>query len=80
MKDLPSGSSWIPGIVLDKRGPRSYLIELQTGCVVHRHIDHIRSRTKTVNDESQESEDWTDSLIPTSEPVTPELPTTDPPP
>ena len=26
VKDLPSRSSWIPGIVLDKRGPRSYLM------------------------------------------------------
>ena len=43
VKDLPAGSSWIPGMVIEKRGPRSYLIELMTGCVVRQHIDHIRS-------------------------------------
>ena len=44
VKELPSGSSWLPGVVIEQRGPRSYLIELKNGCVVRRHMDHIRTR------------------------------------
>ena len=39
VQDLPS---WTPGVVKEKRGPQSYLIELSNGCMVRRHIDHLR--------------------------------------
>lgn len=57
VKDLPAGSSWIPGMVIEKRGPHSYLIELMTGCVVHRHIDHIRSHAEYSDEVAQENND-----------------------
>lgn len=77
VKDLPAGSSWIPGMVIEKRGPRSYLIELMTGCVVCRHIDHIRSRAEYSDEVGQENnDDWTDDLSANTEPVTPEPPST----
>lgn len=36
--------TWIPGIVQSITGPLSYLIELQDGRVVRRHVDHLRAR------------------------------------
>lgn len=36
--------TWIPGIVQSLTDPLSYLIELQDGRVVRRHVDHIRAR------------------------------------
>uniref|UniRef100_A0A1X7SDU4 Uncharacterized protein n=1 Tax=Amphimedon queenslandica TaxID=400682 RepID=A0A1X7SDU4_AMPQE len=79
VKELPSGSSWLPGIVIEQRGPRSYLIELNNGCVVRRHMDHIRSRVEDDENENQgheENDDWTDDLSSSSEQETTEIPTT----
>ena len=35
-------SKWIAGIVKEKEGPLSYMIELPNGMVWKRHIDHIQ--------------------------------------
>ena len=60
-------------MVIEKRGPRSYLIELMTGCVVRQHIDHIRSCTEYSDEVVQENnDDWTDHLSANTEPVTPD--------
>ena len=48
-----------------------------TGCVVRRHIDHIRSRAGYSDEVVQENnDDWTDDLSTNTEPVTPESPST----
>ena len=38
------GTPWDPGQITAVRGPRSYIIELQDGRCVRRHVDHIRNR------------------------------------
>ena len=63
VQDLPARSSWIPGVVTGKCGPRSYTVALSNGCVVRRHIDNIRLR-ETLSEERQdnnENGDWPDS-------------------
>ena len=38
----PSGPKWIPGTVLKQTGPLSYIVQVNSGLVWKRHIDHIR--------------------------------------
>ena len=33
---------WAPGKVIKVAGPLSYQIELQSGIIVHHHVDHVR--------------------------------------
>lgn len=35
-------STWSPGIVRERRGPVSYLVELDSGEVQRKHVDHLR--------------------------------------
>ena len=67
VKELPSGSSSLPGVVIEQRGPRSYVIELKNGFVVCRHMDDIQTYVEDDNDETQDIDDWTDDLSSSSE-------------
>ena len=45
VKNLPAGKpKWIPGIVKKVTGPLSYVVKLQDGKEVRRHVDHVRKR------------------------------------
>ena len=37
---------WIPGTVVQVTGPLSYMIKLQDGATVRRHVDHVREKTQ----------------------------------
>ena len=37
-------NKWISGVVLQSQGPLSYMIQLDDGTLVRRHVDHIRQR------------------------------------
>ena len=41
-RNLQGGPSWRRGVVQDKLGPWSYLVELDGGEMWRRHIDHLR--------------------------------------
>lgn len=41
VQDLPS-KVWTPAVVKAQQGTRVYLLELEDGRMVHRHVDHIR--------------------------------------
>ena len=57
-RKFPSNDAWIPGTIIKARGPLSYMIELETGQIVRRHVDHLQSRTK--NSTLSPTSDWTD--------------------
>lgn len=38
------GSPWLAGMVLERRGPISYLVKLSDGRCFRRHVDHLRLR------------------------------------
>ena len=51
-------NGWIPGIVMEKRGDKSFFfVELPDGRVVHRHIDHVRRRSNEVPRNRDQEED-----------------------
>ena len=37
-----NATKWISGVVLQSWGPLSYMIQLDDGTLVRRHVDHIR--------------------------------------
>ena len=41
------GEKWLTGQIERMLGPRSYLIKLNSGKIVRRHLDHIRTRSKS---------------------------------
>lgn len=44
MKNFRPGPDWIPGTVVSKLGPSSYLIETTDKQLSRRHVDHLKSR------------------------------------
>ena len=46
---------WIPGTVAKVTGPLSYVIKLQDGKTVRRHVDSIRERENSTTDESSDT-------------------------
>ncbi|XP_045120478.1 uncharacterized protein K02A2.6-like [Portunus trituberculatus] len=52
VKNFPSLiPRWIPGVVMEQLSPLSFRIQLQTGRVVQRHLDHVRQRLADVPDD-----------------------------
>ena len=60
-RNFQQGSRWKRGVISDRLGPRSYLIELDGGELWRRHLDHIRVGTPDTTQESRETtaeENW----------------------
>ena len=51
-RNLRPGPKWIPGIIVQRLGPLSFLIETRDGQLWRRHVDHLKSVYS-----DQESED-----------------------
>jgi hypothetical protein len=49
VQNFSSGPTWLAGIILQRRGPVSYLVKLQDGRIFRRHVDHVRVRTSSGN-------------------------------
>ncbi len=60
VKDFPNAKKWLPGKIVDVRGPLSYHVELNDGRIVRRHVDAVHDRAAP---ESVE-EDQNDQTIP----------------
>lgn len=61
------GSKWLPGTIVERRGPLSYCVELLDKRIVRCHQDHIRPRTES-KDRRTESDVVEDGLwdVPTT--------------
>ena len=44
-----TGTRWMPGIIVKITGPLSYLIELDMGKTVHRHMDNVKKRHNSLD-------------------------------
>ena len=49
VRSYRSGEDWVPGTVIERRGPLSYTVQVADGQLWHRHIDQL----KEMNDSSQ---------------------------
>ena len=44
VRNYRPGENWIPGTVVDRRGPLSYTVRIADGQLLHRHIDQLKER------------------------------------
>lgn len=44
VQNCAQGANWLPGVVVEARGPISYTVSLEDRRLVRRHVDHIRIR------------------------------------
>ena len=42
VRNLRSGPNYIPGVIVERQGPLSYLVSIQDGVAWHRHVDHLK--------------------------------------
>ena len=47
-KNLRPGAAWVPGVVVERVGPLTYLVQVGDGGLWKRHIDHLRERSDTL--------------------------------
>ena len=50
-----SGPDWVPGVIAQKKGPLTYLIDVSGGRLWKRHVDHIKDHQRpiTVSDDTE---------------------------
>jgi len=49
-KNFGKGEEWLPGVIDAVRGPLTYLVRLNDGRSIKRHVDHVRTRSSEHND------------------------------
>lgn len=54
---------WIPGTVVKITEPLSYVIELQNGTTVRRHVDSIRKRESLKSEQDSDAETLGSELV-----------------
>ena len=59
VRNFSQGPMWIPGVVIQVRGPVSYTVELANGEQKRRHVDHLRPRVGLV---VEREPDWADAV------------------
>ena len=78
VRNLRPGEAWIPGVVVRKLGPVSYLVDVGEGKVWKRHVDHLKVR-ELPTPENSTSEGTSDLAqfpspeVTTGTPVVPEV-------
>ena len=61
-RNLPSGKTWLKGTVSKIHGPVLFVIELEDGRLIRRHVHHIQQRTVSTDPPPQASD--SDSVVP----------------
>ena len=56
-------SRWLPGIVAEVTGPLSYQVKLESGNIVRRHVDSVRKRYASGDEETITDVQDTDPLF-----------------
>ena len=41
-RNLRLGAPWIPGVIVERLGPLSYRVQVESGQIWKRHLDHLR--------------------------------------
>ena len=54
-RNFGSGHTWIPGQIVERSGPVSFMVKCSDGNLVRRHQDQLRHRTSTCASESVQS-------------------------
>ena len=52
---LRTGLSWIPGTIVGRNGPLSYVVQVKGKQICKRHVDHLREVGDTLVEEQTET-------------------------
>ena len=74
VRSLHPGNKWVPGTIVKRTGPLSYLVQVGGGKTWKRHIDHLRQMSDSPQEEQMTETRDSDTLIqfPTSQTSSPE--------
>ena len=50
--NLCPGLQWIPGTIIERKGPLNYLVQVAGGCIWKRNVDHLQETTDTPQDQT----------------------------
>ena len=64
MKNFRQGKKWLPGHILNHRGPVSFEIQLEDGRICHHHQDQIRKCVSEYRCPEEASEETDDTHFP----------------
>lgn len=48
-RNYRDGDKWVPGVVVERKGPLSYTVQTESGSLWRRHIDQLRELAGTAN-------------------------------
>ena len=68
-QNFGAGSKWMPGVIVQKKGPLSYVIQVKSGCQWRRHVDHMYSLDSQLSVDQQADEEDTLSVYSDEEDV-----------
>ena len=57
IKNYRPGEDWVPGVIVERRGPHSYIVKVANGQVWHRHIDQLKEMKDSPQEISETSTD-----------------------
>ena len=57
VRNYRPGEDWIPGAVIERQGPHSYMVKAANGQVWHRNIDQLKEMKDSLQEMSQTSTD-----------------------
>ena len=57
IREFPNGRDWLPGSVIEVRGPLTYVVMLADGRCVRRHVEHVRVRTSETDSVAQDHDE-----------------------
>ena len=74
VRNLRPGDKWVPGTIVERTGPLSYLVQVGRGKTWKLHIDHLRQMNDSPQEEQMTETRDSDTLIqfPTSQTSSPE--------
>ena len=73
------GEDWVPGSIIERRGPHSYIVKAANGQVWHRHIDQLKEMKDSPQEILEISTDIDSQAfgtVPTELPIPPTTDTT----
>ena len=68
-RNLRPGAPWVPGVVVERLGPLTYRVQVDSGQLWKRHLDHLRSCGDIREPIVASNTDWSVPVLPDRTPV-----------
>ena len=68
-RNYRDGDKWLPGVVVERKGPLSYVVQMKSGVLWRRHIDQLSELSNSANDSDDLAEPGFEPEETNSDPV-----------